>query len=95
MGEAWELESGLPRPSDFQRREYDNVSHVIPAEYIAANLRQRYGAELDNPQNYPDDRMPQPRRVAHQFMNVHQHVLRAANVEQQAVGQEAGPENPQ
>ena len=75
IGEAWGMESGLPRPADFDRRQYDSASHLIPAEYVAANLRLRYGAELDTPQNYPPDTMAQPRRVAHQFMTVHQAVL--------------------
>lgn len=75
IGEAWGMESGLPRPADFNKRQYDSVSHLIPAEYVAANMRLRYGEELDNPQNYPPDTMVQPRRVAHQFMTVHQAVL--------------------
>ncbi|MFM0086728.1 P-loop NTPase fold protein [Paraburkholderia sediminicola] len=85
VGEAWGMESGLPRPADFERRQYNSVSHFIPPEYVAANLRLRYGAELDAPQNYPPDTMAQPRRVAHQFMTVHQHVLQ----EQHAAGQPA------
>lgn len=95
VGEAWGMETGLPRPADFQRDQYNSVSRIIPTEYIAANLRQRYGAELDNPQNYPDDRMAQPRRVAHQFMNVHQFVLQEANVEQQeSMLQPVEPDSP-
>ena len=73
--EAWGIESGLPRPSDFRREQYNSVSHLISAEYVARNLRLRYGAELDAPQDYPPDTMAQARRVAHQFMTVHLHVL--------------------
>lgn len=75
LGEAWELESGLPRPADFRREQYNAVTYVIPGEYIAANLLQRYGHELDMPQEYPPDTMKQSRRVAHQYMWVHLHVL--------------------
>lgn len=75
VGEAWSMESGLPRPADFRRNQYDSVSHLIPAEYVAANLRLRYGEELDVPQNYPPDTMAQPRRIAHQFITVHKAVL--------------------
>lgn len=81
VGEAWGMESGLPRPGDFGREQYNAASQLVPASYIAANLRLRYGAELDSPQSYPPDAMVQPRRVAHQFMVVHQHVLQ----EQKAV----------
>ena len=88
VGEAWAMESGLPRPADFDRGQYDSVSHLIPAEYVAANLRLRYGEELDTPQNYPPDTMAQPRRVAHQFMNVHRDVLHAQNVAAQSAAEE-------
>lgn len=74
VGEAWGMESGLPRPADFKREQYNSVSRFISAEYVATNLRLRYGAELDTPQSYPPDTMSQPRRVAHQFMTVHQYV---------------------
>jgi hypothetical protein len=94
VGEAWGMETGLPRPADFQRDQYNSVSKIISAEYIAANLRQRYGAELDSPQNYPDERMAQSRRVAHQFMSVHQFVLQEANVElQESMSQPIEPDN--
>ncbi|QLG88552.1 NTPase KAP [Chitinibacter bivalviorum] len=75
VGEAWGIESGLPRPADFERRQYDLVSQLIPAERVASNLRLRYGAELDSPQQYPPETMTQSRRIAHQFMTVHQCVI--------------------
>jgi hypothetical protein len=76
VGEAWEVESGIPRAADFDRDKYDAVSKLITAEYAAANLCLRYGKELDNPQSDPPATMAQPRRIAHQFMNVHQYVLK-------------------
>lgn len=88
IGESWGMESGLPRPADFAREQYNSVSHLIPAEYVAANLRLRYGAELDTPQNYPPDTMAQPRRVAHQFMTVHQAVLHTQSAATQSVAEE-------
>ncbi|OZA12087.1 MAG: hypothetical protein B7X94_04365 [Hydrogenophilales bacterium 17-62-8] len=84
------MESGLPRPADFGREQYNSVSHLIPAEYVATNLRLRYGAELDTPQNYPPDTMAQPRRIAHQFMAVHQYILQ----EQHATAEPAAEEEP-
>jgi hypothetical protein len=90
--EAWGVESGLPRPADFARAQYDAVSYLIPAEYVATNLRLRYGEELDTPQNHPPDAMLQPRRVAHQFMTVHQAVLHTQSVDAQSEAEE-GPDN--
>lgn len=75
LGESWGMESGLPRPSDFDREQYNSVTRLIPAEYIATNLRLRYGAELDNPIHHAPDSMLLPRRIAHQFMSLHMHVL--------------------
>jgi len=74
VGEAWGMESGLPRPADFRREQYNSVTNILPGEYVAANLRQRYGPELDTPQEYPPETMTQSRRVAHQFMGVHLYV---------------------
>lgn len=81
VGEAWGMESGLPRPSDFGREQYNSVSRLIPADEIAINLRLRYGAELDAFQEYPPDTMTQSRRIAHQFMAVHHHVLQEQQVD--------------
>lgn len=92
IGEAWGMESGLPRPSDFRREQYESVTHLLSPEYVAANLRLRYGAELDTPQYHAPDTMDQPRRVAHQFMSVHHHVLQEQQAAQLAAEDE--PANP-
>ena len=84
VGEAWGLESGLPRPADFRRDEYDSVTRILPGEYIAANLRLRYGRELDTPQDYPSETMTQSRRVAHQFMSIHRYVMQHPSAEDPA-----------
>jgi hypothetical protein len=77
-GEAWGMESGLPRPADFRREQYNAVTHLLSADYVAANLRARFGAELDSPLFHPDTEMGQARRIAHQFMAVHKHVITTA-----------------
>lgn len=71
LGESWGVESGVPRPSDFQMREYDSVSRLVDADYIAGKLKGRYGSELEKPEEYPSEGMDQARRVAHQFMCMH------------------------
>jgi hypothetical protein len=75
VGEAWGMDSGLPRPGDLRREQYNSLSELVPAQYIAANLMRRLGGELENPQQYPDENWSAPRRLAHQFMYLHQYVL--------------------
>ncbi|KAA5845894.1 NTPase KAP [Pseudomonas chlororaphis] len=75
VGEAWGVESGLPRPADFSRNQYDSICSLISAEFIVENFRLRYGTELETPQDYPSEAMAQPRRIAHQFMSIHLHVI--------------------
>jgi len=75
VGESWGVESGIPRPGDFERRQYDSASKLVGADYIATKLKERYGSELNIPEEYPADGMDQARRVAHQFMSVHNYVL--------------------
>lgn len=77
VGESWGMETGIPRPSDFRRDQYNSVSGIIEPQFIAANLRSRYGPQLDDPIRYPDDGMPKGLRVAHQFMGVHQQAIAA------------------
>ena len=87
VGEAWGMESGLPRPADFERKDYKAVTDLLTGEYIATNLRLRYGSELDAPESFPPEAMAQSRRVAHQFMSVHRHVLQEVHAVAQS-GQE-------
>lgn len=73
VGEGWGLESGLPVRSDLRRNTYDDIASLISPDYIAANLRSRYGAELDDPQ-YHQEGSP-ARMTAHQFVFLHQSAL--------------------
>lgn len=73
VGEAWGLESGLPRKADFSRDSYDAVSKLIDPKVIASCLYNIYGNELDNPIFHPSDDWDSSRRIAHQFMYIHQH----------------------
>lgn len=75
IGESWGMETGLSRPSDFERSEYDAVTRLLSGDYIVANLRERFGEELDDPQEYLQDSIPLARRIAHQFTYIHRYVL--------------------
>jgi hypothetical protein len=77
VGEGWELESGLPRRSDLERRAYDNIIGLIAPEYILANLKLRYGATLDRPQYDLGDRESYETRFAHQFVHIHNAVTQS------------------
>ena len=71
VGEAWGMESGLPRRADFRREAYDAVARLINPDFIVANLKQRYGAELDTPTFYHDSETRLARRIADQFTYIH------------------------
>ena len=75
VGEAWGMDTGLSRRADFGRDGYDAIARLIDTTFIAAKLRERYGAELDAAQFHHDDTVPLARRIAHQFVFIHQRVL--------------------
>lgn len=75
VGESWGLESGMPSRSDLRRHDYDEIARLVAPAEVARRLRARYGAELDDPHFHHGADVPLPRRIAHQFMVVHQAVL--------------------
>ncbi|MBI2768962.1 MAG: AAA family ATPase [Burkholderiales bacterium] len=79
VGEGWEMESGLPVRSDLRRESYDQIASLITPEYLIANLRARYGAEMDNPQYRADG--PMARKIAHQFAYIHKAANQAGEPE--------------
>lgn len=79
VGLAWGMASGLPHRSNFDRSDYDSVTAFLDAEYIVANLRERFGAELDDPYYHHGDDSPLATRFAHQFMFIHNGILAVQN----------------
>jgi len=79
VGEAWGMESGLPHRADFDRENYEAVSKLIDPDFLMANLKRRYGAELDAPEFYHDSDTPLARRFAHQFAYIHLKVNKDAD----------------
>lgn len=77
VGEAWGMESGLPHRADFDRGNYDAVVELIDPDYLMANLKQRYGAELDAAEYDHGSEAPLPRRIANQFAYIHMEVRKA------------------
>lgn len=90
VGEAWEIESGLPVRGGFKRRHFDEVDQIVGAEYVMNNLTRRYGNDLDNPQEYPPSEWPVARKVAHEFTLIYRHVRQP----QTGATQEAGAASP-
>lgn len=78
VGEGWEIESGLPVRSDLLRDSYNAIVQLIDANDIMANLRARYGEELNAPHNYPPSEWPHARKFAHQFAAIHAFVAQEA-----------------
>ncbi len=75
VGESWGMENGLPRRSDFGRDSYDAIARFVNPETIVANLRERYGPEIDVAQYHHNDDVPIPRRIALQFAFIHRTVV--------------------
>lgn len=82
IGEGWEVDSGLPVRSDLRRETYDSIALLIDPSYINANLRSRYGSELDAPDYYQEG--PPARLTAHQFAFIHQSVLAEEQLQAEA-----------
>ena len=75
VSEAWGMDSGLSQPGELRRDQYDSICHLVSAECITRNLRSRYNIELNLAQSDPSEAIPQPTRIAHQFMWLHSVVL--------------------
>jgi hypothetical protein len=88
VGESWGVENGLPRRSDFMRDSYDAIVQLLDPEVIVANLRDRYGADIDTAQFHHDDDVQLARRIALQFAFIHRNVIAERTQVSQA---EAGP----
>lgn len=74
VGEQWGMMDGLPSRADFRRDSYDAIARLIDVDVIFANLRGRYGAELDNAEYHHDSQVPIAKRIALQFAHIHQRV---------------------
>lgn len=78
VGEGWEVESGLPVRSELRRDGYNAIVQLIDGNDIMANLRARYGDELDAPRQYAPREWSQTRKFAHQFAAIHAFVAQEA-----------------
>jgi len=75
LSHSWGMATGLPIESSFDRNTYNVLSRVIDPEVVAATLQTMFGEELANPSYRLPLREPRERRLAHQFMFVHNNVL--------------------
>lgn len=74
IGVAQELATGTPHKADFERREYDAVSAIMPPEELLKYLIRVFGNSLKTPVQYPGRDMQFDERIAHQFSFIHQRV---------------------
>lgn len=72
---GWGLTTGLPVESSFNQNTYKGIIEVVDPEMMAAALTRMYGQELATPNYRLPLREPRERRLAHQFMFVHDKVL--------------------
>ncbi|WP_158080790.1 hypothetical protein [Pelomonas sp. KK5] len=79
--ESWGVESGLPVPGTLMRENYDAVTRLVDGDYLLGKLLLRYGDELGDPLEYPPGDWAPPRRFAHQFARIHDHVKKQATAE--------------
>jgi hypothetical protein len=70
LGTSWGGD-GVSRPGDLVRESYNGIAELVDPSFIVLKLRERYGAELDNPEFRHLDDWPIPRRIAHQFAFLH------------------------
>lgn len=94
VGEGWEMESGLPVRSSLNRRNYDSISELVSSDFIVANLRARYGVELDEPQYHPAGEFSIARKIAHQFMAIHNQVAQEEATRRAGGAAEDGASSP-
>ena len=90
VGVGREIETGVHLRMDFDRGSYASIAELIDPAIIFANLRQRYGAELDTAAFYQGREVPIPTRFARQFAFVHRSVQNEI-----ARGQAPGAAQPQ
>jgi predicted KAP-like P-loop ATPase len=71
VGTSWEMETGIPRRSEFDREDYDALIKLIDPEIVLSKLRERFGAQLDTPGIHHPVDTPLRDRLAEQFAYVH------------------------
>lgn len=75
LNTAWEVETGIPRIGNFERRHYDRVAEYIKPEIIYKELKKSFGEELekaDDMYKYEDDEVE--KKVAFQFAVIYHHI---------------------
>lgn len=75
VNEAWGIESGLPSRDRLRRDGYNHIVSLVPGDVVVANLRARYGEEIDSPNENGGSGWTSARRLAHQFAQIHRAVI--------------------
>jgi len=77
-GTAWGSSSGVPRPGDLDRSNYDSICKLVDPRELTDLLVAKYGAELkvDEYERFSD--RPVEIRLASQFVYLHRHIRAAS-----------------
>ena len=68
------MDSGISRPGDFGKGQYDNLSFIADPEMVQQHLLRHFDDGLDMPDQYPrSDDTESDVVVAQQFLWVHEH----------------------
>jgi hypothetical protein len=70
LGTSWGSD-GISRPGDLIRESYNGIAESVDPAFVLSKLRERFGAELDDPQLHQLEDWPIQRRIAHQFAFLH------------------------
>jgi hypothetical protein len=73
-GTAWSGSSGVPRPGDLDRSNYDSICKLVSPSELADRLVATYGAELKIDEYERLSDRPVDIRLASQFVYVHRHI---------------------
>jgi hypothetical protein len=71
VGLSWGMESGIPHKSEFIRENYDAISKIRSPAEIVTQLKILYDHELDAPQYHHPSDTALEKRIAHQFVFIH------------------------
>lgn len=74
VGTSWDLETGHPSRSEFDRDDYNKLASLIDPDVVLAKLRERFGSRLDRPRQHHSVSTPLRDRFAEQFAFVHKAV---------------------
>lgn len=97
VGRAWGMETGLSHRADFRRESYNSIAGIVDPAFVFDKLRERHGADLNNPEYHQDHGTAPQLQTARQYAFIHLAVLeeqRLAKEAEDVVNEAIPPEQP-